>query len=144
MKLKGSQLLLPVSKRFLEDFNKVEICKEFGLDPEKETVLFFAGGEFGLGRNTKEQRKFFLSRDNRTSSNGWLLASASFGIFYLVYFLYVMYKGIRHINFKVNNYFILAVLIFQQCNEAAIFLPYIFMYIFMFKRYEANQLIDSK
>lgn len=99
---------------------------------------------FGLGRNTKEQRKFFLSRDNRTSSNGWLLASASFGIFYLVYFLYVMYKGIRHINFKVNNYFILAVLIFQQCNEAAIFLPYIFMYIFMFKRYEANQLIDSK
>lgn len=43
---------IPVSKRFLEDFNKVEICKEFGLDPEKETVLFFAGGEFGLGRNT--------------------------------------------------------------------------------------------
>ena len=48
-------------------------------------------------------------------------------------------------RYKITNLsFILAVLIFQQCNEAAIFLPYIFMYIFMFKRYEANQLIDSK
>lgn len=43
---------IPVSKRFLEDFDKTAICKSFGLDPEKETVLFFAGGEFGLGRNT--------------------------------------------------------------------------------------------
>jgi processive 1,2-diacylglycerol beta-glucosyltransferase len=43
---------IPVSKRFLENFNKEEIYKEFGLSPEKETVLFFAGGEFGLGRNT--------------------------------------------------------------------------------------------
>ena len=43
---------IPVSKRFLEDFDKTAICKSFGLDPAKETVLFFAGGEFGLGRNT--------------------------------------------------------------------------------------------
>jgi processive 1,2-diacylglycerol beta-glucosyltransferase len=43
---------IPVSKKFLENFNKEEIYKEFGLSPEKETVLFFAGGEFGLGRNT--------------------------------------------------------------------------------------------
>ena len=43
---------IPVSKRFLEDFDKTAICTSFGLDPTKETVLFFAGGEFGLGRNT--------------------------------------------------------------------------------------------
>lgn len=97
---------------------------------------------FGLGRNTKEQHKFFLSRDNRTSSNGWLLASASFGILYLFYFIYILYKGIRRMKFKVSSLFLLAVLVFQQCNEAAIFLPYVFLYIFAFKNYEANYSTD--
>ena len=43
---------IPVSEKFLKKFNRKEICKTFNLDFEKETVLFFAGGEFGLGRNT--------------------------------------------------------------------------------------------
>ena len=43
---------IPVSERFLQHFDKNEICKEFELSPEKDTILFFAGGEFGLGRNT--------------------------------------------------------------------------------------------
>lgn len=43
---------IPVSNRFLENFNKEEICKEFSLSPDKHTVLFFAGGEYGLGRDT--------------------------------------------------------------------------------------------
>lgn len=43
---------IPVSERFLGSFNDSEIYNEFNLSPEKETILFFAGGEFGLGRNT--------------------------------------------------------------------------------------------
>src|SRR5699024_9758488 len=43
---------IPVSERFLEFFDKKEIHKEFGLNPDRPTVLFFAGGEFGLGRDT--------------------------------------------------------------------------------------------
>lgn len=43
---------IPVSERFSGEFNDEEIYKEFGLNPEKPVVLFFAGGEFGLGRNT--------------------------------------------------------------------------------------------
>ncbi len=43
---------IPVSERFLGTFNDEEIYNEFGLSPDKETILFFAGGEFGLGRNT--------------------------------------------------------------------------------------------
>lgn len=43
---------IPVSNRFSENFNDEEIYKEFELDPEKPVLLFFAGGEFGLGRNT--------------------------------------------------------------------------------------------
>lgn len=43
---------IPVSNRFSEPFNNDNIYKEFELTPEKPVVLFFAGGEFGLGRNT--------------------------------------------------------------------------------------------
>ena len=43
---------IPVSEKFSNNFNKKAIYEEFQLSPEKETVLFFAGGEFGLGRNT--------------------------------------------------------------------------------------------
>ena len=42
---------IPLSSRFLEDFDKAEIFKSFGLDPLKQTILFFAGGEFGLGKS---------------------------------------------------------------------------------------------
>jgi len=42
---------IPVSEKFSGKFNKDKIYKEFGLSKDKLTVLFFAGGEFGLGRN---------------------------------------------------------------------------------------------
>ena len=34
---------IPVSERFKENFDRENICKEFNLAPEKETVLFFVG-----------------------------------------------------------------------------------------------------
>lgn len=43
---------IPVSEKFLGTFNDKEIYSEFNLSADKKTVLFFAGGEFGLGRNT--------------------------------------------------------------------------------------------
>ena len=43
---------IPVSERFLQNYNREEICEEFELNPDNEVVLFFAGGEFGLGRKT--------------------------------------------------------------------------------------------
>ena len=42
---------IPLSNRFLKHYNKGEILRSFGLLPNKKTVLFFAGGEFGLGRS---------------------------------------------------------------------------------------------
>ena len=41
---------IPVSRRFSKKYDRNEVCKEFDLDPDKKIVLFFAGGEFGLGR----------------------------------------------------------------------------------------------
>ena len=42
---------IPLSNRFLEHYNKKEILDEFGLKQGKKRVLFFAGGEYGLGKN---------------------------------------------------------------------------------------------
>ncbi len=43
---------IPISIRFSEKFDSKQIYKDFDLSPDKKTVLFFAGGEFGIGRNT--------------------------------------------------------------------------------------------
>lgn len=42
---------IPLSNRFLEHYNKKETLEELGLKTRKKTVLFFAGGEYGLGKN---------------------------------------------------------------------------------------------
>ena len=42
---------IPVSDKFLMEFNKEEIFNSFDLDIEKPVILFFGGGEFGLGKD---------------------------------------------------------------------------------------------
>ena len=42
---------IPLSNKFLLRYNKEEILKSFGLSPDRKTVLFFGGGEFGLGKS---------------------------------------------------------------------------------------------
>ena len=42
---------IPLSTKFLAHFNKEEILSYFGLVPNKKTILFFAGGKFGLGKS---------------------------------------------------------------------------------------------
>ena len=46
---------IPISDRFKKQYNKDEILKEFNLSKEKFTVLFFGGGEFGLGKTRTSQ-----------------------------------------------------------------------------------------
>lgn len=41
---------IPISNRFLEEFNKIQLLDQFGLEENKKTVLFFGGGEMGLGK----------------------------------------------------------------------------------------------
>lgn len=42
---------IPLSERFSLDFNKETIFEDFHLDKDKPVVLFFGGGEFGLGKD---------------------------------------------------------------------------------------------
>ena len=41
---------IPLSNRFLAHYNKENILKEYNLSPNKKTILFFAGGEYGFGK----------------------------------------------------------------------------------------------
>ena len=43
-------LIENIDSDILAKFNKDDIYNEFDLDSNKDVILFFAGGEFGLGR----------------------------------------------------------------------------------------------
>ena len=42
---------IPISNKFSQNFNTEEIYNLFKLNPNKKTILFFGGGEFGLGKS---------------------------------------------------------------------------------------------
>ena len=42
---------IPLSSRFLQTYDKQKILEDYGLTPDKNTILFFAGGEFGFGKD---------------------------------------------------------------------------------------------
>lgn len=53
---------IPLSNRFLMHYNKADIMNSLGLDSNKKVILFFGGGEFGLGREqTLKILKTFIS-----------------------------------------------------------------------------------
>lgn len=62
---------IPISPRFSEEYNRLEIFNELKLDPNKFTILFFAGGEFGLGRKTA---RFVLRAMIRLLKNAQVIA----------------------------------------------------------------------
>ncbi len=46
---------IPISKRFLQNYNCEDILNFFDLKPNKKTILFFGGGAFGLGKDKTVQ-----------------------------------------------------------------------------------------
>ena len=56
---------IPISNRFFEKYDRHEIFKNLDLDDTKKTVLFFGGGEFGLGKTkTIEIFESFMKLNN--------------------------------------------------------------------------------
>ena len=56
---------IPLSNKFLLAYDKSQILENFGLTPGKKTVLFFGGGELGLGKTyTFNIFKSFVKNDN--------------------------------------------------------------------------------
>ena len=58
---------IPLSNKFLMHYNKVSVMKSFGLNPDKQVILFFGGGEFGLGR--EQTIKIFKSFIQHINNN---------------------------------------------------------------------------
>lgn len=46
---------IPISNRFLQNYSKEKVCSSFDITPDKKTILFFGGGEYGLGKNKTVQ-----------------------------------------------------------------------------------------
>lgn len=46
---------IPMSDRFFEKFDRTSVLKMFNLVPDKKVILFFGGGEFGLGKERTVQ-----------------------------------------------------------------------------------------
>ena len=42
---------IPVSEKFIKNYHKKEILNQLNFSENKKTILFFAGGEFGLGKS---------------------------------------------------------------------------------------------
>lgn len=42
---------IPLSNRFLLNYDKPKILQEYNLSPDKKTILFFCGGEYGFGKD---------------------------------------------------------------------------------------------
>lgn len=42
---------IPISPKFWINYNKTDILNEFDLEENKKTILFFGGGEYGLGKS---------------------------------------------------------------------------------------------
>lgn len=42
---------IPLSNKFLLHYDKAKILEEYNLSPDKKTILFFAGGEYGFGKD---------------------------------------------------------------------------------------------
>lgn len=56
---------IPISNRFSLAHDKQKILDTYNLDKNKKTILFFGGGEFGLGKNrTVEIFESFVKLDN--------------------------------------------------------------------------------
>ena len=56
---------IPLSNKFLLKYDKAQILQNFGLSPDRKTILFFGGGEFGLGKTqTLKIFKSFVENNN--------------------------------------------------------------------------------
>jgi len=55
---------IPISGRFTQNYDKQELLNNFGLKADKKTILFFGGGEYGLGKDKTVQILNSLAKSN--------------------------------------------------------------------------------
>ena len=88
----------------------------------------------GFGPGSAEMAKLLLAEGSETSSNGWLYGSAQLGIPYIIFLWICVWRNLRQMTPQVNRLLLFLILVISQANEATIFFPYMYMYVFSFKR----------
>lgn len=88
----------------------------------------------GYGIDTVEQNKKKREYGSVDSSNGWLYASSAFGVIYVGFILMIMYRRLVRMPRGFPPFIIWLALVVSQCNEYIMFFPYLYLYIFNFKK----------
>lgn len=92
---------IPISNRFSKKYDKNKILNEYNLSKEKQTILFFGGGEYGLGKT-----KTFNIFENLVKFNGniQIIAIAGKNLKMKENFEYIVDKYNKSENVKVLSY----------------------------------------
>ena len=86
----------------------------------------------GFGEGSKRVSELSEYYGNDTSSNGWLRSTVSNGIPFMALFFFFFYRRIREKYQLARHGVVFLVLFISQCNEFAIYYPYMYFYIFKF------------
>lgn len=90
----------------------------------------------GVGMGTEQFENLSEKYDNYTSSNGWLMISATCGIPFLLFYLVNIFSKIKMMDNRVNPFLILSLIVLTQANEWGFFFPILFLYMFRFDNYD--------
>lgn len=88
----------------------------------------------GYGIDSKKQKDALEKHGTFTSSNGWLYSASGYGIVYVVVILVCIYMKIKKMPRSIPPYIIWITFFLSQCNEYIIFFPYLYLFLFDFKR----------
>lgn len=89
---------------------------------------------YGQGIETAQLQSRLSALGNFTASNGWLLSAASLGFVYVAIILVIMYMRINEMQQNVPTLAVLGVLFLAQCNESVMYFPYLYIYVYHFKK----------
>lgn len=109
-------------------------------------ACFYAALEspiYGQGIASKQLKSRLVSLGSQTSSNGWLLSAASLGFVYVIAIFFVMYRRINEMNIVRSPLALLIILVLSQCNESVMYFPYIYMYLYHFRK-ENNSFLRER
>ena len=85
---------------------------------------------YGLASKEYDDRSWFMN--NRTSSNGILFITSHIGIPFLVFYLILIYSGIRRAYKKRIGLWLFPVIVLLQTTEVFFYFPLSYIFIFKF------------
>ena len=90
----------------------------------------------GWGADSYSLYNLLILNGSSTNSNGVFLAAAELGVIYVIMWLLLLYRGLRHIYNKMLSIGLTIALLLTQMNEVGYFMPIIYIYWFKFNCYE--------